>query len=213
VAVRQPYSEKLFDAMLSELRQLLVEPEEVRHVPRVLADYGIRFLVVEPLTGTRIDGACFWLDARSPVVVVSLRFDRIDAFWFTLFHELGHVWAGDGQGTAVVLIDTNLIGEGATRPEDKPELERKADEFATTRLLSPAKLNSFIARIRPLYSKEKIRAFAKVNGVHPGIVVGQLQHRGEITWAHNREMLAKVRDLVVRAALTDGWGATPMVHR
>jgi HTH-type transcriptional regulator/antitoxin HigA len=212
IVVRQPYSEKLFDEMLAELRKLLMEPEEIRHVPRVLADYGIRFLVNEPLTGTRIDGACFWLNSKSPVVVLALRFDRIDAFWFTLLHELGHVRAGDGQKTATVSLDTNLIGEGATRSEDKPEFERKADEFATAYLLHPSKLSSFIARIRPLYSKEKIRAFAKVNGVHPGIVVGQLQHRGEITWAHNREMLAKVRDVITRAALTDGWGATPIVH-
>lgn len=213
IAVRQPYSPKLFDSMLAELKKLLVEPEEARHVSRVLADCGIRFIVNEPLAGTRIDGACCWLDAKSPVVILSLRFDRIDAFWFTLFHELGHVLAGDGQKTLTASIDTNLIGEGAIRTEDKPEFERKADQFATAELVAPAKLNSFVARIRPLYSKEKIRAFAKVNGVHPGIVVGQLQHRGEITWAHNREMLAKVRDLVTRTALTDGWGATPMVHR
>lgn len=211
IAIKKSYSEKLFDEMVAKLQKLLAAPEEVRHVPRILADYGVRFVVNEPLAGSRIDGACFWFDAKSPVVALALRFDRIDAFWFTLLHELGHVRAGDGQKT--VSIDTNLIGEGATRSEDKPDFERRADEFATATLMSPTKLNSFVARIRPLYSKEKIRAFAAVNGVHPGIVVGQLQHRGEITWAHNREMLAKVRDLVTRAALTDGWGVTPVLGR
>ncbi|HVR07846.1 MAG TPA: XRE family transcriptional regulator, partial [Thermoanaerobaculia bacterium] len=65
---------------------------------------------------------------------------------------------------------------------------------------------------RPLYYKEKIRGFASRIGVHPGLVVGQLQHRGEISFAHNREMLAKVRNAVTRSALTDGWGCHPPVE-
>jgi HTH-type transcriptional regulator/antitoxin HigA len=45
--------------------------------------------------------------------------------------------------------------------------------------------------------------------VHPGIVVGQLQFRGEITYAHSRDMLAGVRSTITQSALTDGWGHTP----
>ena len=76
------------------------------------------------------------------------------------------------------------------------------------RFVPRAELENFIARVRPLYSKLKIRGFAAVAKVHPGIVVGQLQHRGQISYAHNREMLAKVRDILTNTTLTDGWGKT-----
>ena len=59
--------------------------------------------------------------------------------------------------------------------------------------------------MRPLYSKERIRGFAARLRVHPGIVVGQLAHRGQIGFGHSREMLEKVRHIVVEAALVDGW--------
>lgn len=207
-----PYEESRFDELLSKLQSLLLSAEDVRHVPRVLAEYGIRLVIVESLSSSRIDGACFWLDTKSPVIALSIRFDRIDTFWFTLFHEMGHVKANDGLKNDSVPLDTDLVGQGAVKSELKPEREQKADQFAMEAIISKAKLNSFIARVRPLYYKEKIRGFANVNSVHPGLVVGQLQHRGEISYAHNREMLAKVREVISRAALTDGWGSTPVVY-
>lgn len=207
----QPYSESRFGELMERLRLLLVAPEEARHAPQLLAEYGVRLIIVEPLAGTKIDGVCFWLDANSPVIALSLRFDRLDAFWFTLFHELGHVKVRDGLKSAVA-IDDNIVGQGATRFEDKSQSERNADQLAMEAIIPKAKLDSFVSRVRPLYSKDKIRSFAIVNGIHPGLVVGQLQYRGEISYAHNREMLARIRDIVTKSALTDGWGATPVIH-
>jgi HTH-type transcriptional regulator/antitoxin HigA len=67
-------------------------------------------------------------------------------------------------------------------------------------------LSSFIVRVRPMYSKNRIVQFANRARIHPGIIVGQLQHRGEIGYAANREMLAKVREIIANSAITDGWG-------
>jgi len=69
----------------------------------------VRFLVLEPLPQTRIDGACFWLDEYSPVVVVSVRYDRIDGFWHTLMHELEHMKNRHGL-TDYRPLDTDLVG-------------------------------------------------------------------------------------------------------
>lgn len=205
------YDAERFDELLERLKALLIEPEEARHVPRLLAEYGIRLVIVEHLANTKLDGACMWLDATSPVIVLSIRFDRIDWFWFTLLHELGHVKAQDGLRNDAIPIDIDLVGQGARKSEEKPESEQRADRFAMENIVNKTKMESFITRTRPLYYKEKIRGFAAVNGLHSGIVVGQLQYRGEISYAHNREMLAKVRDIVVRASLTDGWGSTPIM--
>ena len=199
----KPFSSQSFERGLRDLKTLLLSAAEARNVPRVLADAGIRFLVVEHLPQTRIDGVTFWLDTKSPVIAVSLRYDRIDWFWYTLAHELGHVERRDGL-QRVVTLDTDIVGEDAEPAID--DAERKAAAFATRFLLDQAKLEDFILRVRPLYSKQRIIAFAQTAGVHPGIVVGQLQFREEILWSSCRQMLERVRDTVIQSALTDGWG-------
>lgn len=192
-----PYSpEKLYEA-LARLKLFLHVPQEIRHVPRVLSDAGIRIVIIEALPGTKIDGACFWLDDQ-PVIALSLRFDRIDWFWFTLMHELGHVSRRDGDS-----LETDMQAQRSE--EEKPQAEVEADRFAGESLIPRRQVDSFVARIRPLYSARRIEAFAQTNHVHPGIVVGQLQHRGEINWSSFRQMLIPMRTFLIDTALTDGW--------
>lgn len=203
------YSETLLHKAVEDLRRLTTAPEEIRHVPKIMAACGVRFVVVEPMPGSKIDGVCSWLeDGTSPVIGLSLRQDRIDNFWFVLRHEVEHVLRGDGKGADI--IDSNL-GEGDASAGADPVAECAANNAAAEFLVPRAKLDNFIARVRPLYSEQKIINFAKVNGVHPGIVVGQLQNRGEIPYANLRRHLVKVRHLLATSALTDGWGSTPQV--
>ena len=192
------------DAAIGKLRPLMSHPEEVRHVPRVLAECGIRFMVIEHLPQTRIDGVCLWLDAQ-PVIAVSMRYDRLDYFWFTLLHELGHVNRRDGL-TTILAPDVDLVGDKAEKSDLKSEVERMADSFATEHMLKQDEMDNFIMRVKPMFSKVKIQGFALRQGVHPAIVIGQLQHRGAIHWSHSREFLVKVRDILTSSALTDGWG-------
>lgn len=85
-------------------------------------------------------------------------------------------------------------------------MEKRADIFAQETLIDQAALENWITRISPLYSKARILAFARMNHVHPAIVLGQLQHRKEVDWSHSREMLVKFRHLITPVALTDGFG-------
>ena len=146
-----------------------------------------------------------WLSDNSPVVALSLRSDRIDWFWFTLMHELAHVKFGDGKDHE--LLDVDLLGESDTSKRLKPDFEVRADAFAAGFLVPPADLRDFVARVRPLFSRNRIKAFAARAGVHPGIVVGQLHHSGAISYAHSRELLERVRGTITESALTDGWGS------
>ena len=93
-----------------ELHALTTSEHEVRKVPAILAKMGIRFVVVEHLPRTRIDGYTLWLDASTPVIALSLRYGRIDWFWFTLAHELSHVLHGDRP-----LVDNDLVGQSLRR--------------------------------------------------------------------------------------------------
>ncbi len=202
----KPYSEHAFTSALSKLKNLLRNPEDTRQVPRVLAEAGVRFLIVETLPQTRIDGACLWLDDHSPVIALTLRFDRIDGFWHTLLHECKHVKQKDGLDEGA-LLDKDLVGESILPVTSKPPVEKNADEFAASFTIPKGNLDNFISRVSPLFSKTKILGFAARLDIHPGIVVGQLQYRKAIPYSHSREMLSKIRNIVTDGALTDGFGS------
>jgi HTH-type transcriptional regulator / antitoxin HigA len=198
-----PYSERKLREALNELRGLLVAPEEIRQVPSILADAGVRFVIVEFLPGAKIDGAAFWLD-DSPVVALSLRFDRLDNFWFVLRHEIEHVLSKDGS----VMVDVELV-EQIQRRDTMPPEEVRANTAAAEFSVPKAEIESFITRVRPLYSEQRILLFAKRIAVHPGLVVGQLQFRGEVPYTHFHKHLVKIREIVTQTALTDGWKTVP----
>jgi HTH-type transcriptional regulator/antitoxin HigA len=188
------YSEQKLRDALSQLRALLVAPEEIRQIPQILAKAGVRFVLVEFLPGSKIDGATFWIGG-SPVIAMSLRFDRIDNFWFVLRHDID-----------VELTENLRSGEKLSAEEIRANLS--AAEF----VVPSQELESFIIRVRPLYSEHRISLFAKRIGVHPGLVIGQLQYRNEIPYTHFHKYLVKIREIITRTALTDGWGSAPTVH-
>jgi HTH-type transcriptional regulator/antitoxin HigA len=104
-------------------------------------------------------------------------------------------------------VDSDILGDDApVLVED--ESERRANDQAAAALIPRSEIESFIRRVGPLYSKTRIVQFAHRIKIHPGIIVGQLQHRKEIGYSANREMLVKIRETVVETALTDGWGRT-----
>lgn len=199
----QKYTPEKLNEVLERLRALLPNPQDIAKIPDMLAGAGIKFMVIEPLPQSKIDGVTFW-ENGSPVIALSLRYDRIDYFWHTLCHELaGHVKRGDGKNTGPI-IDVDLPAQQGKA--ERPLAEIEADKNAVSFLVLQSDLDDFVSRARPLYTAAKIRSFAGMIGVHPGIVVGQLQFRQELSYAQHRDMLVRVRDIVTRAAVTDGWG-------
>lgn len=202
----QKFSLGGFEAGISKLRSLANFPENVRQVPKCLSEIGIRFVVVEHLPKSKIDGAALWLGDGwdKPVIALSLRYDRIDSFWHTLFHELSHIRHKDSY-----ILDVDLVGaDRCLSNEAVSEIEHRANEEAAEMLIPKDKLRSFISRTKPFYYTDKINQFANLLKIHPGIIAGQLQFKNEIKWAANRSMLVKVRDILISSALTDGWGFT-----
>lgn len=195
------FSKDRLSAAMKELKARREYVESVREIPAILANAGVRVVVVERLTGLKMDGACFWM-GDSPVVALSFQHDRIGNFWHTLFHELDHIAHGEGKDEAIV----EEMPSNQNAWDLLPPNERRCEEAAADNCLPQAELEGFIARVNPLFTKPEILGFAKRMKVHPGIVVGQLQWRGLIPWNFYREFLEKVRDVFVAAALTDGFG-------
>jgi HTH-type transcriptional regulator/antitoxin HigA len=200
-----PYSEQKLRAAISKLRELLVAPEEIRQVPTILASAGVRFVIIEFLPGAKIDGAAFWID-EMPVIAMSLRFDRVNNFWFALRHEIEHILNKDG----LLTVDVELT-ESLQRKDSLPPEEVRANDAASEFLVPKQELDSFIMRVRPLYSEQRILLFSKRINVHPGLVVGQLQFRDEVPYTHFHKHLPKIREIVTQTALTDGWGTVPQL--
>lgn len=196
------YSDDLLNAALPKLKPLLISPDAVRQVPRILAEAGVRFLIVETLPGAKIDGVCFWLNDRSPVIAMTLRFDRIDNFWFVLRHEIEHVLQGHGKNK--VMLDSDLAGDAADEVAI-PDEEMIANAAATEFCVPKKMMDAFVARKAPFFHDRDIQAFAKMINTHPGLIAGQIRHR---TKSYNRfqNYLVKVRALVLPSAVVDGWG-------
>jgi HTH-type transcriptional regulator/antitoxin HigA len=202
----KPYREAEFIRKFPAIRSMAGDPENIRHIPRVLAELGIRLVVVETLQKTPIDGAAMWLGHDRPMIALSMRFDRIDAFWHTIIHELTHIKYRDE-----VPIDRDVVSgtKGENGGKVRPEIEVRTDRETCEFLIPQAEVNDFITRVKPLFSKTKIIQFANRMKIHPGIVVGQLQHRREIQYSHSRDMLVPVRSIITSTALVDGWDASP----
>lgn len=195
---------------LPHLRSLVVAPEELRHVASILIECGVRFVVVEALPGSKIDGACLWLSESQPVIAMSIRLDRIDNFWFVLRHEIEHLLQEHGKDLRV------MVDEDISESEDPSLLaeEKAANEAAAQFAVSDAELHGYMLRANPYYfAEDRVLGFAGRLKVHPGIVVGRLQKRLEKAGHTNpykflRGHLVKVRHIVANTAPTDGWGST-----
>jgi len=197
------YSEVALHSALKKLKSLLVSPDGARKVPRIMMECGVRYVIVESLTSAKIDGVCFWLNDLFPVIGMSLRYDRIDNFWFILRHEIEHVLREHGK--TAVMLDAEIEGEKAGTSERIPVEERIANEAAANFCVPHNKLENFIARKSPMFSERDIRGFAATLQIHPGLVAGQLQHAtGRYDLFRNH--LANVRSIVLPNAHVDGWG-------
>jgi HTH-type transcriptional regulator/antitoxin HigA len=166
---------------LQDILDLSEKEANVAHVPEILLSLGIHFVIVRHMPKTYLDGAT-WMINRNPVIALTLRYDRIDSFWFTLLHEVAHIIRKHGSGVC------NLYD---TKPADKDEQE--ANNEAQLWLVDPAELESFVKNTRYYYSKNEIESFATESRRHPGIIVGQMQYAGLMGYNYRRNYLVKVR--------------------
>ncbi len=169
----EPFNEQRLQDLVPELRSLTkVKPEVFE--PRVkseLAACGVALILLPHLPKTYAHGATRWASPEKAIVQLSLRGSWADIFWFTLFHEIGHVLH---HGRREVFIQWGKGGKDAR--------EQEADAFAAELLIPQAPYEAFLRRC-PTLSAASIMAFADQQSIAPGIVVGRLQHEKKLTHA------------------------------
>lgn len=135
-----------------------------------LRDAGIAVVIEEHLSKTKLDGAAMISGSGMPVIGLTIRFDRIDNFWFTLIHECVHVWKHLNNPGDVFL--DRLVDKESTEV-----IEKEANRIARDLLISRAHWKS--ATVRQMPTKAGISAFAEEEKIHPAIVAGRIQRESE----------------------------------
>ena len=172
-----PYRADKFIEALGSVRALTREDPEVfqPQTVRLCAEAGVAVAFVPELPKVRASGAARWITPNKALIQVNLRFKSDDQLWFSLFHEAGHILR---HGKREVFVDDG--GEHDDKEED-------ANQFAANFLIPPRDYREFTARTRH-YSKAEIVDFAEQLGIAPGIVVGRLQHDGELPPANCNDL-------------------------
>lgn len=161
----EPFDANRLRDVLGKLRKLTFEEPEhwLPAAKEMLVSAGVALVVIPHLPQTYANGATFWLSHDKAVVVVSLRGSWADIFWFTLFHELGHVKLHNRK-------DPHISFNKSTERE-----EVEANKFAAELLIPSKAFQDFVFAGR--YSEKDVTEFSAAVGVSPGIVVGRLQHQ------------------------------------
>lgn len=197
------FSDQALRQALPEIRSHLLDKDDLIHIPSILGKCGVRYVLVEALPGSKIDGVCVWIDGQ-PAIGMTLRLDRLDNFAFVLRHEIEHVLRGDGKDVSFAPVDE--FDEDFER-EDLPPEERRANEEAAEFCVPRKQLESFLMRKGNFISEQDVLMLAARLEVHPGIVVGQIQHaRKKYAWL--RKYQTSIRNYLLDWGCTDGWGRT-----
>jgi HTH-type transcriptional regulator/antitoxin HigA len=162
-----PLDRKRLQDIVSQLRELTrIKPEDsLPALKELLAKQGVVLVVQRHLPKTYVHGATFWLSPDKAVIVMTIRGSWADVFWFSFFHELGHLLK---HGKREIFLEN---GDGGRHRAD---LEAEADTFSCDILIPPTAYAEFLTKVD--LSAESIQRFADEIAIAPGIVTGRLQH-------------------------------------
>lgn len=164
-------SNKLINSIPKIKKQMSgLEPNEmVNNLKSIFAECGVAFDVVHHFRGAPVQGFIKQTDSGKVILCVTIRGKGADKFWFSLFHEVGHLVNGD-LNTRFVDFDTV-----------KTEMENKADGFARDTLIDPTLYKRFIASGK-YHNLSEIKTFSAIAGVPHWIVIGRLHSDEWLDW-------------------------------
>lgn len=166
----EPYDKARFEAALGRIRRLTAEPlgSLEPKLRELCAASGVALVIVREIPGAAVSGATRWLSPDKALIQLSLRYKSDDQFWFSFYHEAGHILR---HGKKLGFIED----EGADS-----DLEDGANAFAASFLIP----REHEPRLGGLKSTSAIIEFSKALGIAPGIVVGRLQRDKVIPFSH-----------------------------
>jgi len=166
------YNRSKFESAVKKIQKLTVQsPADFSPTLFELClEAGVKLLLVKPITKSHVSGVARWLNGHSPIIQLSLFGKTNDKFWFTFFHEAAHILFHSDEKSDIFLDNTEF------KSLDKQEQE--ANTWAGN-ILIPEKYKFELAGLR---DPDEIIEFSRRLNIHPGIVVGRLQHDGQISY-------------------------------
>lgn len=176
----EPYNRARFMDSLKKIREMTMLSSQ-KFYPEMINlcnKSGVAFMVLPQLDGIPISGIAKWSAPNRAIIALTLRFKTNDHFWFSFFHEAAHILL---HGKKDLFIDW-------LENKDRSKIEIEADEWASNLLISK---NKFMEISIKSIDYKTILDFANSINIHPGIVVGRLQHEGLLDWHHFNKLKSK----------------------
>ncbi|MFH1665554.1 MAG: HigA family addiction module antitoxin [Candidatus Omnitrophota bacterium] len=162
----KPFDKAKLHKSIDKLRALTKDfaGDFSRKLVDICASFGVAVTFVPHFKGTYVNGATKWINPDKALIQLSLKGSSDDIFWFSFFHELGHL-VKHGKREQFVDLEDNDKSE-------KAEIE--ADEFASNTLIPKSEYKRFFER--ESFAKSEILSFAKKLNISPSIVAGRISH-------------------------------------
>lgn len=175
------YSDKKFLNSLFKIRKLTNEPPEIfePEMVKLCSEAGVHLSFVKEFPKTHLSGMARWISPKKALIILSLRHKTNDHFWFTFFHEAGHILKHNKRFKSKFFIDENKM--------ENSKLEDEANEFASNFLISNNKFRDYFFS-KSIISKSDVYIFSKKENIAPGIVVGRLQHYKLIDYSQYNDL-------------------------
>ncbi|GGC42383.1 hypothetical protein GCM10011386_38230 [Parapedobacter defluvii] len=161
---RKYASDIINEDWLSKLRELSKEANGPLLAAEYLRESGIRFIIEQSLEGTYLDGAAMTFENDSPIIAMTLRYDRLDNFWFVLFHEIAHIYLHLNDTVNVIFDDLDANVDG---------IEKEADDYALNALISNDLWKKSLIRFNP--TEKGIINLANSLNINPALIAGRLR--------------------------------------
>lgn len=170
------FSAKIFKKKLADAKKIMCEqPKNFFHqLQSICFEAGVKVVYTPSLPRTSIHGSTRWIN-DCPLIQLTGRWKRNDIFWFTFFHEAGHILL---HGKKYISLE-NIEYTGEIE-----EYEKEADSFASQWLLSDAQEQEILNNNQ--LSDDIICDFANKFSTHPAVIIGRLHHKGIISYKHGR---------------------------
>lgn len=174
------FNKEMFKIVLSQIKELVVtQPEDFPiQLKEMCKSAGVAVIFSHSLPKAPISGAARWIGG-TPVIQITDRYKTNDHFWFTFYHEAGHILL---HGKKDVFI------EGFEGVENDEEKEREANDFASDWLLP----DTFISEITSKIDERTVRKIARNYSTHPAIVVGRLQNLNKVPYSFGNNLKIKI---------------------
>ena len=180
------YNRGVLIALYNQLNEYTMLENGFNHYIQKLNEAGVIFFVLPHLQKTYLDGAAFY-SGSNPVIVYTARYKRIDNFWFTVAHEIGHIL--NHLNTPDTFFVDNF------NDEERNELEAEANQHASCQL----KHEEIYKHLKPKLNYLSVQAILDCSNklhIHPAVIIGKLAHEKTISYANQSLFNENVLDWI-----------------